>query len=350
MTTGIPSGLGVTVGWAEEVTVGTYVTVTRWLPHLKAEFKWKKKTVTGPVLRGNRFLLASRRAMISHTVDGTIEFTAVDKQLGVFFKHALGCKTPTSTEITTTGVYTQTFVTGNPEGMSLSAQKGVPELPGGTIFPLSYNGLKVVTWDLSVATDQIGKFAMTLDGWDEATATTYTAASYLTGTSAPHVLTFAEGKLLLGGTVTTTSGITSVATGATPVGLVSSVSIKGDNKYDVARYPLGSKTKKEQISNAFANYTGTVEIEFASKADFYTAFKTDTDLALQFSLTGPKIGTTGTNKSKITVILPAIYFEGTTPNEPGEGIIKVKVPFTAYDDGKGDPVCQIQYVTTTATP
>lgn len=349
MTTGIPSGLGVTVGWSEETTVGTYKTVTRWLPHLKAEFKWKKKTVTGPVLRGNRFLLTSRRAMLSRTVDGTVEFTAVDKQLGLFFKHALGCSSPLITEIGTSGVYTQTYVTGNPEGMSLSAQKGVPQLPGGTIFALSYNGLKVVTWDLSVATDQIGKLAMTLDGWDEATATPYTAAAYLTGTSAPNVLTFAEGALLEGGTVSTSAGITSVSTNAAPVGLVSSVSIKGDNKYDVTRYPLGSQTKKEQISNAFANYTGTVEIEFATKADFYTAFKADTPLALQFSLTGPVVGTSGTNHSKITVILPAIYWEGTTPNEPGEGIIKVKVPFTTYDDGKGDPVCQIQYVTTTAT-
>lgn len=346
MTTGIPSGLGVSTGWAEEVTVGTYVTAARWLPFEKSTFKWKPNIAQGQPLHGSRFELSKRRHQVSHTVDGSFECTVVDRQMGLFFKHALGCKTPTIAEIATTGVYTQTFTTGNLEGLSLSCQKGVPELPGGTVQAFSYNGLKVLTWELSVATDKIATWSMTLDGWDEVTATAYTAATYLTGSSAPNVLTFDEGALLINGTVATTTGILSVATGAAPVGLVSSVMIKGANKVTQKRFPLGSKTKKEQVADGWGAVTGTVEIEFASLADFVTAFHSDTPLALQFSLTGPKVGTTGTNHSKVTVIIPEVYWDGETPNESGPAVIKVKVPFTALDNGT-DPVCQLQYVTTT---
>ena len=348
MATGIPSGLGVTVGWAQEVAVGTFVTPTRWLPHLKATLKWKKKVVEGEVLRGNRFLLGSRRAMVSHTVDGSFEYTVVDRQLGLFFKNALGCATPVISEIGSSGVYIQTFTTGALEGLSLACQKGVPQLPGGTVFPLSYNGLKVLTWDLTVARDQLAKFSFTTDGWSEVTTTAYTAATYLTGASAPNVLSFAEGALYVNGTVTTSSGVTSISGTAAPVGVVSAVTIKGDNKVTQARFPLGSQVKKEQVSNAFSAVTGTVEIEFATKADFYTAFKADTKLALHFTLTGPKVGTSGTNHSAIDVIIPEIFWEGETPDEQGPAVIKCKVPFTALDDGLGDPVLQLRYTTTTS--
>jgi hypothetical protein len=349
MTTGIPSGLGVTAGWAKEVTVGTFVTPARWLPHLKVTAKYKKKPVQGEVLRGSRALLGSRRAIVSHTVDTSVEFTTVDRQLGIFFQNMLGCQSPLNTEIGSTGVYTQTHTFGTPTGLSLSLQKGIPRIPGGVVVPLSYNGLKVVSWQLEVARDQIGKFTASLDGWNETTATSYTAATYLTGASAPNVLTFAEGSLLIGGTVTTTTGITSVATNAAPVGVVSSVTVKGENKLDVERFPLGSTTKKEQVPNGFGMISGEVEIEFATVADFYTAFHGDTPLALQFKLLGPKIGTSGTNHSFITVILPQIRWEGETPNESGANVIKVKVPFTALTDGLGDPLCQVQYQTLTTT-
>lgn len=351
MATGIPSGLGATFGAALETTVGTFATPARWLPHLKAEFHNKKKTVQSEALRGNRFLLGSRRGVVSYTVDGSLELDVVDRQLGIFFQVALGCASPLNTEIGSTGVYTQTHTTGPLEGLALSVQKGVPEIPSGTIQAFSYAGLKMLDWQLDVATDQIAKFTATLDGWAESTATSYTAATYLTGSSAPDILTFAEGALTLGGTVSTSAGITSVSGGSAPTGLVSGVTIKGVNKVDQGRFPLGSTTKKEQVSNGFGEISGELEVEFANLSDFYTAYVADTPTALQFTLTGPQVGTSGTNHSFVQVTLPAIRFEpDSTPNETGPEVIKVKVPFVALDDGLGDPVCQIQYQTVDTTP
>lgn len=347
MTTAIASGLGVSLGWAEEAAYGTFVTPARWLMGEKVTFKRKPKRAQGQPLRGSAYDLGSRRHQVSWTVDGSFDTTAVDKQLGVFFKHALACKTPKIAEIGSSGAYTQTYAAGNVlQGLSLSAQMGVP-ISAGTVQAFSVTGLKITTLQLSVAVDQIGKLSLTLDGKDMVTTDTFKAVSYLAGTSAPNVLAFDEGSLLLNGTVSTTTGITSIVTGEPAVGVVSSVTIKIENKVETARYTLGSQTKKEQLRNAFAVITGTAEIEFASLADWYTAFETDTPLALHFALTGPKVGT-GTNHSKIDVILPEIYWEGETPNAPGPGVIKVKVPFTALTDGKGDPICQVQYVTTTA--
>src|SRR5579875_738703 len=240
MPTTIGSGLGATWGLAMESSVGTFVAPTRWIPHLKAEIKNKKKTVQSQALRGNRFELASRRALLSYSVDGSLELDAADRQLGIIFQAMLGCAAPLNTQQGATSAWLQTHTTGVLEGIGLSMQKGEPQT-NGTIQAFSYAGMKVLDWTLSVQRDQIAKLSLTLDGISEATSTSYTAAAYLADTSAPNLLTFAEGSLTLGGTVSTASGITTVTGGTAPVGLVSGVTIKGQNKIKQDRFPLGSR-------------------------------------------------------------------------------------------------------------
>lgn len=342
MAVGIASGLGSTFGMAIEGTVGTFTTPTTWIPHNKADFSLKKKPVISQALRGNRFLLAQRRQVVSYTAAGAIDLDITDRQFGKLFQVGLG-STPVVTQQAATAAWLQSHTPGTIEGQSLSFQKGSPALPGGTIQALSYNGGKILDWGFSVQRDGLVKYTANVDAWNEVTATSYTAPAYLTGATAPNVFTFAQGSLLTGGAITASTAALSTTTGTAPAGVVSGFDIKFTNKYSTSRYPLGSQIKKEQISNAFADITGSIEIEFANLTDYYNAFAADTTVPFVFALTGP-VAIASTFFPVLQVSVFAAKFEDAPINESGPDIIKVKVPFTAYDDGSGNTV-QLQYQT-----
>lgn len=345
MTTGIASGLGATLGVVEESAVGTFEAPTRWPAFLKESLALSKKTVQAEELDGDLYLAKSGRAYTSHTVDGTIELNARTQQLGLWLKHMIG-STPIVTKQGATNAYLQTHAPGDKQGKSLSVQVGRPQT-NGTIQPFSYNGLKVVSWDLSIAVDGILRVQLNVDGWAEDTTQPYAAPSYLT--PAPVVLHFAEAALVSGGTASTSAGITTV-TGGTPVAKCKSVSVKGTDKLATSRYFLGANgTKDEQIADGKRALSGSMDVEFANMADVQTVLQNDTSTALQLTFTGPQIDT-GEN-AFLKVLLPAVYFDKAPVNAEGPAILTQKVSFTGLrDDEAGNPAVQFQYQSLDATP
>lgn len=335
MTTVIPSGLGATLGLGAETTVGTWHIPDRWMQFTSESLALKKKTVQSTGLYGGLYEQASRRAYTTRTVTGNIVTDLQDRQMGLLIANMLGSSAvPVVT--TDAAVYMQTHTPGDTVGKALSAQVGRPQT-NGTITPFSYSGLKVVDWEITAAVDQIGKLTLTLDGWDEVTSQTYAAPSYI----AADVLHFAQASLLIGGTVATASGITTV-TGATTTATVKSASIKGTNALDVSRYFLGANgLKAEQLSNGFRKISGQAEIEFANLTDVYTAFAADTHVALQLTYTGNGIGTAAL-KAELNILIPAVFFESGPPEVSGPGVLTQKVTFTGLYNGT-DPAIQIQY-------
>jgi len=332
----IPAGLGETAGFSAEATVGTYVAPARWIPHKTATFNLKKVTAQGESLGVGRFKRAAERVLVAHNVTGSVEYNLADAQFGLLLAHCIG-SVAAPIEIGGGPTYTQSHIPGFLEGQSLSFQKGVPFTSGTAIQAFSYNGVKVTDWTIACATGQLATLQLSLDGWAEVTGTSYTSATYLSGSSTPNELNWGSGSLLVGGTVTTTDSIVSVSGGAAPTGLISSVSIKGTNVLAVDRFTLGSPTKAEQLTNGFSEITGEIEVEFATLADFYTAFADDANVTLQVAFTAQS-GATG-----LAITIPSVKLEGETPNASGPGIIKVKVPFTALQDTAGDPVIQLAY-------
>jgi len=347
MTTGIASGLGTTCGLAPEVTVGTFVTPTTWIPHNKADFSLKKTPVVSEALRGSRFLEVNRREIVEYTVDGSLTYDVASKQFGKIFTAMLGGAAPSYTNLAGSA-YIGTWTPGVLEGVALSVQKAIPFLPGGTLEGFSYNGLKITEWTLSLQRGGLLTLELTLDGWEVVTTSSPTAATYLTGASAPIVFGFNYGTLLTGGALTLNSTTLSSSTGAAPSAVVSGFSIKGTNKYDVARYNLGSAVKEEQITNDWTEITGEIDIEFANLTDYYTPFVADTTEPLLFTVAGPT-AITGSDFPTVQVAVSAAKYEEADVSEQGPAVIVAKVPFTAYDDGNGNTV-QIQYVTTDTAP
>jgi len=333
MTTGIPTGLGATLGFAAEVTPGTFVTPARWFQFEKESLKLKKKAIQGQGLNGSLFELASRRVYTNRQVAGAIPFDITDRSFGLLLKNMLGA---VALGAPASGVTLQTHTPAALVGTSMSVQVGRPSTDG-TIQPFSYRGLKVIDWEIACAVEQGAKLNLTFDGWDETTATAYTAPSFL----AANPLTFAGGSVLVGGTVSTTAGITTVAGSPTTLATVKSASVKGQNPLDTSRFFLGSSVKKEQLDNGFRKITGQMDVEFGNLTDVYTAFSADTATAIQLNFVGPVIG--GALHSFLNVLIPVAFFEEGPPEVDGPKTLSQKVTFTALDDDANNPCIQIQY-------
>jgi hypothetical protein len=292
----IGSGLGATVGFAQESTVGTAVTVTRWPFMVSEALKGKKNIAESSALTGSLLRSASHRAVVGFGADGQMNFEAQDRQLGLFFQNMLGV-VPT---ITGSSVYTQTYALGNPTGMSFTTQVGRPTT-AGVQEAFTYNGCKIKSWELSCSQGQIAKFTVDIDAWEEVDNVAYAATS----TVASNSLNFTGGALTFAGTG--------------PTGIVRSVSMKGTWGLATERRQIGSLYKSEQLVNSWLTLETTAVIEFANLTDVYAAYAADTLQQMVLSFTGPIVS--GSTNSSITLTAPASFFNEGPPNVSGPDIV-----------------------------
>ena len=342
MTTTIPSGLGATLGLGAEAanSYGAGGTIGRWYMIDPSEgFSVKKNVAQSKAIHGGRFMVGKRRVVPTKAAVGKFDLDLVSKGLGLLFKNGLG-SAATAVQQSSSTAYLQQHVPGLTQvGQSLVIQKGIPMTPSGTIQPFTYAGCTITDWEISCTANEIAKLSITVDAQSEVTATSYTAPTF----TAAEVFHFAEGGLLIGGTPTTSGGFVSISGGTAPTAVVSSVSVKGSTKLNTSRYNIGASTKSEPVENAFCEVTGTIELEFATLTDFYTAMIADTQQALQITFTGSLIASTYHNY--VNILIPNAVFEDATPQATSTDVVKVKLPFTTLDD-LTDPPVEIDYMST----
>jgi hypothetical protein len=349
MTTTIPSGLGTTLGATKETTYGTPVVVTNWVLIDAGESLGLKKNIAqSKALSGNRAMLSKRRALVTTEAAGAFTLDLADKGMGKFFQGVMGSASTAAEQGTTTAYLQQHYPGLTDVGFSYTFQKGLPETPSGTVQAFTYPGSKIVEIEISCGVNEIAKLAITLDSQSELTATSYAAPTFPT----PDVFTFAGvtgalASVLLGGTLAGTAPEVISGSPAAPSGIISKVSVKIANKFDTARFNIGAIVKAEPVENDFYEVTGTIDIEFANLADYYNAMAADTVTPLQIYFGGPLIASTYYNYVK--VIVPACRFEAASPKAADTGVVKVSVPFTGLNNGLGDPVVEIDVMSTDAT-
>ena len=332
----IGSGLGATFGLGLETTVGTFQAPSEFVTVQSAALSLKKTVVQSKVLHGGLYNLAARRAYTTRTADGQVKLDLYDRSIGNLLKACLGAGSVTAN----TGYSTMVFTPADLQGLSYSLQVGKPSTDG-TMHAFSYPGAKVTEWEIAVQVGQQASFDVTFDAWDELTAQTYAAPSYTNG----NMLTFAEGTVWLGGTVSTVSGVSSI-TGGSKVATCKSATVQGKNALDVSRFFLGANgLKAEQLANDTREITGNLDIEFANLTDVYDTFNNnglETGVALELKFVGPVI--TGTTTSEIDILIPRIYFDENPIEVDGPKILEQKAKFTGLDDGTNNQI-QITYVT-----
>jgi hypothetical protein len=336
MATG--SGLDAQFGAKTESVVGTKVTVDRFFDFNSSDLAFDPSYIEGDGIQaGRKFKSVNQAGIARKSAGGKIEIPVLQKGFGWFWKHFIG-STGTATQIDTGTAYKQIHTPGDLSGISFTAQIGKPEPDTGTVKPFTYNGCKVTDWEVTMEDNANTTCSFTVDAWDEDIVTSLATASYDTGAvewNFSHVTTFT-----IGGTATTTSGLTSIASGTDVSSVVTSLSLSGKNTLATDRFGLGNAgIKKEQLEIDFTSITGTFKAEFNS-SDFQSQFRAGTTTALQIDHVGAVID--GTDTYLLSFVIPAIKITKAPVSVSGPGLVTVDGEFTVYDPDDGtNPAFQV---------
>lgn len=358
----VGSGLAGQVVYGVESTYGVSQLATHVMPLevLSEGFELKKNVVQGKGLHAGGFYDRSARRKISHwSTAGSIKMEVPTNGINQLIWAMIGSKA-TGTLAADSTVYQAIHSPGTLTGTSLTIQKGVPTVDGTASTPMTYTGQKISDWELSLAVGAIANLDLTFLGRSELAAQNRNVdplnasvpglVAWPTETAPADVFFFREATILMGGTPSTSAGVTTV-TGGTALGNVTKASIKQSMKYDSSRIFMGSGGYiAEPIENDYRTGTGSLEIEWDQAAiasgGVYDAFQADTQIVLQISLVGLTAIATSIYPT-LTFTLPAVKLDGESPKIGGPAIVKQSVPFTFLDDST-DNTIQVNYITTDA--
>lgn len=341
MTTG--TGLDAQIGFGQESVVGTAVTPTRFVEFdsesLKLDVTWQEPKGLRTGIKAKR---VSRVRQARKSVSGDVSMDLPTLGAGMLVRNCLGSTTATTTLISGSA-YKQIHVPGDYRGLGLTVQVGRPEPASGTVKPFTYSGCKVTKWELSIKDNDTPSLKISFDGRNEATATALATASFLANTT---TYDFSQATVFkLGGTATTASGETTIASGVQVTSIIKDFTLSGTTPMATDRYGLGNAgLKAEQLENGTPTYTGKMTAEF-NAAELYTLFAANTTTALQLDLVGAAIGATA---QTFSIILPAIKFKSAPPNVGGPDIVMASIDFEVYND-ETNPTMQVKIISTEAT-
>lgn len=347
-------GLGASIGIAAETTVGTQVTPDRWYEWLDASPQLVPTYVDGMGIKvGQAYKRASRTIITAYDVNGDITMEHPDrgfdsvsgKGMGLWWKHAVGSTFTTPVVIGATTAYRTILTPGasGKVGLGLTLQAGWPEAGTQTVKPYTYRGGKLTGWEFTCQDGSLAQVKFTLDAWQEDRATGLTAPVF--PASGQSLFGFADATIFtLGGTATTTSGLTTVASGVQVASICRGITITCATPLDDARRGLGSGgVKAQQFDNGIPTLTGSIDAEFTSQAELYNLFANNTTTVLDLSFRHGDAG--GGNPYELRFTFPAVKFKTGQVKPSGPALLSQTIGFEAYDDGSGtNPPYQVLLV------
>lgn len=318
----IGSGLSGQVGVAAETVFGTYVAATRFPEVDSAPFDRKPNFAQGGGLAAGRNVRPKDRYVLTYReAEGRIEMEVTSKGFGLFVNQLFG-GTATVVQQGATAAWLQTHILGDNKGKSMSIQLGLPST-NGTVNPYTYLGCKTKALSLECGVGDILKATLDYDAQDYSEAQGLATASYLVGV---RPFNFADMNVKLG-----TFGSEAAVTGVRKVSLKVERGLKTDMQYAGA----GGK-KAEPVINAFTDITGTIETDFATKADFADRAVLAAQTSLVWEFVGPIIASTFAQTFRVT--LPATAFTSGDPQIDSTDVLNPTFNFVALDDLTNPPI------------
>lgn len=324
-------GINAQLGYAEETTPGTAVTVTRFGEFDDESITQDKARVKHSGLRTNRKTLGSNNYFVGRETDsGDIDMMLQYLGQAVFFKHALGAVTTTTPG---GGTLSRQHLCkeGAIDGKALTVQVNLPD-DTGTSRPKTFAGTKIAKWRITQKENENPVLKLSLDGMTGTFATAIATASYPTG---QHDYDSTDCVVKLAGS--------EVACAAFDIG--------ADNQLTLDRYYMQSTlpgTKKEQLEGAGLRvYDGNLTLAFPDLAA-YNRYVNDTQASLQITWTGAILEAAIPFSFDITC--PAVMWEGKTPVVKGVGLIEVDLAFTVVDTQAANGPLVVTVVNTDTAP
>lgn len=345
-------GSGILTQFYGPVTESTYgvvpsLTGSHFYAIKSESLKSKKITKQGEGLfQGKLYPQASRRVLTAWDAGGGIAMELPARNLQQWLYPMFGSYGQTAaalTEDASTGAYKAIHAPGPLQTHSFSLQKGLGTVDG-TIEPITYCGCMISEWELSQSKEDIAQLALTVLARNELAGAMNADPLNddlpgLVSYSEPigSVFYWAQSSLYLGGTCSTTSGVTSVSD---PVlaGNILNFSVKQTAPLDADRYFAGNAGFRSQpIDNGLRELMVSFEVEWLSAETALDAYYSDTPTALEITYVGPAIGS-GSDYSTLSILIPEMYLDGEPPNVDGPKVITQKIPLTGLDDGANNPI------------
>ena len=334
---GIGTGLSGSLGVGVETTYGTYEA-----PALHLEVagklglkKVKNTNVSKGLAAGRQVPLAARRKVITKAAGGSFPIEVATKGMGVLLNTLIGgTVTPVQQAATTAYLQTHSLTSSQDvAGKMLTLQAGVADT-AGTIHPYTFLGSKILGAEFSCGVDEFLTMALDVDSRDVVESETLVAPSYVAAAAPFH---FGQGTLKIGDTVGAAAAIDGVR----------KVSFKIGRKMDTGRFYYGAGgLKKEPLLNDHADLSGTLDVDFVTKADLADRYRDDTQFAIVWEFVGANIASTYYETFRIT--LPACFLDDETPQNDGPGTVSTPFKFVVLNDGTNAPV-KIEYISTDTT-
>lgn len=297
-----PSAIASQLGFKQESTFGTPVTVDTFIPLVSESITQEiERLESAGMIAGRRLIDTDQWKAGNKTISGDLQFELYEQSIGTLLKHCLG-----ATSTSGSGPYTHVLTPDTLTGLGLTVQVGRPDT-AGTVRPFTYAGCKVVSWELAIEAGQIATMGVTVEGTvAEATGTALASASYAAQATRPFTaIEVSVGSI--GGTTTN----------------IKKFSLSGDNSMDVDRRFIGSALPSQPLEGERRNYEGEVSLEFSSLTD-YNRFVNGTEADILVTLS---------NGVESIAINAHARFDGTTPTVGGPGLLMLDQPFRVLGDG-----------------
>lgn len=310
----------VQVGMAIESTYNTPVTVTRFTEALgDSNIQLNKNIKQGQGLRvGSRVARSARRVVTTSDGQGSVNFEAISKGMGLWLQLAMGAGTSTLTTGTT---YQQVFTFADVPA-SATVQFGLPEA-GGTVDPNTWSGVMCTGFTVNFPNADIANFQIALDACSLSTATALATASYPTSPSLFH---FANGSIA-SGTLTAPTA-TALAAGTTTLADIRGGSLQVNHNLATDRFNFGASGKKSKPTVGVREITGTLTAEYDTTA-YRDAVINETPAMLILNFTGAALSN-GTET--LQVVVPEYKLDSGLPTPNGTDLITTDFNFTALDN------------------
>ena len=290
----LKSGLAAQYGIKTEVTWGTAVTPDRFYPLASyAGGEQIARLESSGIASGQRALRSAQWTAGNVDIEFDVGMELYQQGTGLLFRHMFGAVSTSGS-----GPYTHTFTPGDLTDDYFTAQVGIPDV-AGTVQPFTYAGCVIPSWELKATAGELVTLGLTTRAKSLATGTALASASYGSGSGTP--FTFVHASVAIGGSAAN----------------VKSITLKGDNGYDVDRRFIGSSAIAQPLEAALRSYTAELDMEFESLTQM-NLFRNGTENALVLTIDA--------GSAAKCVITTNVRYDGSTPELNGRGITQLKVP------------------------
>ena len=309
------------------------------------------------IYAGALYPAAARRVVTQYSAGGGMTMELPERRLNQWLLRMFGSygQTPaTLTEDGSTGAFKAVHAPGPLEGFSFTVQKGAPTADNGTVVPVTYPGCKVSEWEISAGMGEIADLALTIEARNEL-AGSFTdplngSVPALLDFEAPpgSVFRWLGGTVFYGGTPSTTSGVTTLASPTVAGNIKGPISVKQTTPLDLERFaPDVAPFRNEPLQNNVRAVTGQFVVEWLSAETYLAAYQEDTATAIEYRFQTVPIGT-GSDIATLSILVPNVRLEGESVQIPGPEVLTQTVPWTGLDD-RVNNVIQATYVTLDAS-